>query len=472
MKQLIIIGLLWLLCVPKIQSQTTIANGSWTNPFTWNCTCVPLPGASVTIAHQVTLNTDWAYTAGSITINAGGALLDDASGRSMLISGSGAFTLNGGKFDIEYLLVQSTGNFSLLGTDTAHIRVFANFSDFDNTNAVVVTDSFYNDGVMQNLGNGHFVVRTFFNDSTLYNEGAFVEMDSFYNNGTINNEGSIDVTTFYNNKTLYNNSGSTIFNLDSATNAGTLLNADFASIICDSFLNIGTLTNDGYLQLNYIFNSDIFTNNGLIEYWYMTNFDQFTNNDSLMGINSFWNIGDFYNASSGKMYIGGGFLNSDLLGGTAVFENDGQVDVVDSWTNVQTVKGSGNFTVQNLSDNSGSMLEDFDFCDYTPPASAPFIDFNVGTISPTVTFCQPNPLANQTINALQTRVYPNPAKDYIYVEDLSDFSARVVNALGQVVLQTENHDHNYIDIGTLPTGLYHLQLQSGEQTAVFMVQKY
>src|SRR3989304_8258809 len=76
------------------QTATSIANGNWMNPFTWNCTCIPLPGYSVTINHSVALDTSWYVPSGGITINSGGSLIKNNSSRDLLVNG-GSLTNNG-----------------------------------------------------------------------------------------------------------------------------------------------------------------------------------------------------------------------------------------------------------------------------------------------------------------------------------------------------------------------------------------
>ena len=88
------------------QTASSIANGSWTNPLTWNCTCVPINGYSVTINNSVTLNTSMLFNTGGITINNTGYLIQDATlTRDIWING-GYFN-NGGLANFRYLLVSA-----------------------------------------------------------------------------------------------------------------------------------------------------------------------------------------------------------------------------------------------------------------------------------------------------------------------------------------------------------------------------
>jgi hypothetical protein len=116
--------------IPKAntaQTATSIANGNWTNPLTWNCTCVPINGYNVTINHNVTLNTSMAFSSGGITVNNGASLIQDASlNRDLWING-GAFQ-NNGTTDFRNLLF-SEG----MGTNAGNLNLVA-FSCLDTFN--------------------------------------------------------------------------------------------------------------------------------------------------------------------------------------------------------------------------------------------------------------------------------------------------------------------------------------------------
>ena len=87
------------------QTYTSAGNGNWTNPMTWTPLGVPLPGANVTINHDVILDTDFLYTSGSITIGNSGSLTENVVDRNFAIDG-GTFT-NGGVFTISNFAILS-----------------------------------------------------------------------------------------------------------------------------------------------------------------------------------------------------------------------------------------------------------------------------------------------------------------------------------------------------------------------------
>lgn len=377
-------------CQIQAQSATSVANGPWLSPFTWNCTCVPTPGYTVTIAHRVTLNTSFQLPSGSITVNAGAALVQD-SARDMLMNG-GAI-INHGTVDFRYLLLQSG---SVTNTDTLRLKSFANYATIQNSGVLHKVDSFYNVGTLYNSG----VVQTkkFQNNDTVVNNGLFTGVDSFYNLGYLLNNNTIQTPTFFTNGRLINNGA--ITGVDSFTNAGILANNAASLLQADTMLNTGTFTNQGVLHNTAFANLGTLQNTGIFTFYDGYNFNVFSNSDSLRAAHSFLNTGRFVNSMGGKFYLGGSFLNIDSLHHDASCFNDGVIRVDSNWFNGDTVTGAfGSFTVAFETGNAGIMKGSFDFCDLTPPATAPYIDHNNGAIGAQITWCAPQ-APDATFNAL------------------------------------------------------------------------
>jgi hypothetical protein len=80
-------------------TRTSIANGLGTNPFVWDCTCVPFPNDSIIINHNITLNVDFGFTDGAVVINPSGQLIGDSPNRNFAFSGTANF-INNGNFDV------------------------------------------------------------------------------------------------------------------------------------------------------------------------------------------------------------------------------------------------------------------------------------------------------------------------------------------------------------------------------------
>lgn len=407
---------------------TSASNGNWMNFMTWSPFGVPIPGDIVIINHAVALDTSFAYSVGSITVNASGSLIQNSPVRDIMLNGVNASFYNYGTTTIRFLYLNQ-GNFMNTGT---------------------------------------FNVKSVLNNVNLYNSGNMNGVDSIYNNtGTINNNGTINVMTFYNNN-IWDNYGiikglTTV--VDSMWNQGTFTNYNGAIIKADSATNNGTFVNSGtieYFQFTN-FTNGTFTNNNSLSFDDMTNFGNFTNNGLMNGSNSMWNNEIFNNTSVGQITLGNSFLNADSVSNTASFNNDGSFDIGDSFYNFNTITGSstGSFTMQDTSYNSGSMTGAFDFCDATPPPSYPKIDWNFGTIDATVTFCGLTSVAE--LDKQIVAIYPNPTTGIVNLGSQKQF-VEVYSINGKLLLQDFT---NQINIENYTNGMYFLVLKDKEGNQLF-----
>lgn len=364
------------------QSATSITNGNWTNPLTWNCTCVPLMGHSVTINHSVTLNTSMSFTAGGITINSTGSLMQDASlNRDIWING-GSFNNNGGKANFRYFLI-SSGSGSNSGT---------------------------------------------------YTVSAMTNSVAFTNSGTIT--------------------------MDSMYVAGNFMNTASGKIIGDSITNASTFTNYGRVLVTWSTNKGTFINNNLQSGYATTNDGTYNNNDSLVMTASMWNRVRFNNNAGALVRLTKNFHNYHPAK-TAVFDNKGNVQVLDSWYNTDTVRGTntGTFTVQDTSANSGWMKGNFKFCDLTPPAVAPYVDLNSGSISPNITWCVASSVAEIAPGSNHVQYFPNPSNGHFILLGDKEELIYLVDDLGRNIREIElNHSNNFkAEISGLDNGIYFLK---------------
>jgi len=351
---------------------TSAQNGNWMNVTTWSPFGIPIPGDIITINHNVTLDTSFAYTSGSITVNSSGSLVQDLPVRDIWLNGANASFTNNGQTTIRYLLL-SVGSFTNSGN--FDVKVVENHITANNTGT-----------------------------------GVILGMDSLYNLGTINNDGTINVTTCYNTSNI-NNYGTIkglITVVDSMVNSGNFLNDVAALLQADSCTNFGSFTNNGVVNFNQFTNAGTLTNSNTLTFDDITNLGTFTNSGTLTGTNSMWNVEIFNNTSSGQITIGNGFLNADSTISGASFNNDGSFDIGDSFYNFNDITGTstGSFTVQDTSYNSGTMTGSFDFCDATPPPTSPYIDIILGAVDPAITYCTVGIKTNDNLSELI--VYPNP----------------------------------------------------------------
>lgn len=342
----------------KAQTAVSVTNGNWTSPLTWNCTCVPTTGYSVTINNNVTLNTSMVFSTGGITINNTGSLIQDASNNRDIWINGGYFNNNG----------------------TANFRFF------------------------------------------------------LVSAGTLTNTGSYTVVAMT-NSVAFTNSGT--IKMDSMYVSGNLINAASGKIIGDSLTNGAgiTLTNNGRMMITAQTNSGTVNNNNYMDGYYYTNSGTFNNTDSLVLTASLWNRSVFNNNGGGRVRLGKNFHNYHPSK-TAVFDNNSNVVVLDSWYNTDTVKGglNGYFQVQDTSANAGFMKGNFMFCDLTPPASSPKVDLNSGSISLGITYCSVG-IEEKELSALN--IYPNPSNGtfYIKADKATEYVITISDLTGKIVFE-------------------------------------
>lgn len=277
-KHLLTITLFFLfLKIAWSQNISSLANGNWTNPSIWSCNCVPSTGSNITISHQITLNTNYTYSSGSLTINSSGLLNDGHLGKTLSLTGG---TLNNnGTIDILKLITQ-TGFFYNYGTIKANIYLNSinfynsgNFIQIDSitNNALITNNGFFtsinkisNNGIFNNnkqafflrlTNNGTFNNNNYLEIEVLNNKGSFTNRDSttstsnIYNQGIINNEagGNIEVEKKLLNKSSLNTKANIINNgsiqtIENLTNYDTLSGTIGYYDIQDTTINYGTMT--------------------------------------------------------------------------------------------------------------------------------------------------------------------------------------------------------------------------------------
>jgi hypothetical protein len=222
----------------------------------------PTPGSTVIINHTVTLDLDYGYTSGSITINNTGSLIGNSVMRALAISGgtltnngtlniprfalfSGTIT-NSGTFQSDSLLVQTTLN-NNIGSIYATQFMISTGGNFTNTGNVF-SSNFLNIETVSNSGS---INSTDFMNSKRFTNSAtgvinatndFLNADSLANPAVFTNNGSVNVTNDWMNTDTINGSGKFCVGHNSS-NTGIMLGTfDF----CDQTggdvdLNVGTI---------------------------------------------------------------------------------------------------------------------------------------------------------------------------------------------------------------------------------------
>lgn len=364
---------------------TTQANGNATNPFTWDCTCIPIDGDTIIINHALTLDVDYAFTMGGIQVNASGSLTGNANNR--IFGVSGGYFINNGTVNMAY--------------------VFHNGGTFTNNSTITVT---------RNAGIDMAV--------TLVNAGTF----------------NVNDTLLINTPATFQNNGS--MTCPEVLNAGTFLNT--GTVISDNFWTSGTLNHTaGLLQLSMsLFNTGNITFSApstiTLDIW---NAENFTAN---------------YYISARTLY------NGDSIAGTATFTNNAIISLSQDLLNSETLTGSGDFCVANVTSNSGAINGTLDICDLTGGN----IDFNTGTVAGTVTYCSSSctiGIAEEIEPAMS--IVPNPSSDIINVTlpSATDGILRVVDITGKVVIESQFNSQARISVADLAPGMYSVMITSEKE---------
>lgn len=403
---------------------TSAGNGNWTNPSTWSPMGVPLPADVVIINHAVVLNSSL-QVLNSVTVNATGSLIQDNGTRDIWMNSPNASINNSGNIGIRYLLLSSgiVTNSGYFSTASSHSSVTVN-----NTGDFLATDSLFNNAGASFNNNGALLTKTFFNQGTINNYGIIKGV-------------TLQVDSLYNNSTFTNYAGGSIA-ADKATNNGTFVS--HSDVTFDYFTN--------YINGN-------FTNNDTMYFAYMTNMGTFTNNKYLDGAYRMWNSENLINSATGNLVVAEGFLNADAVNSTATFTCDGDMDVMNFY-NYLAVTGTntGSIIVQDSSVNYGTMTGTFDFCDQTPPAGFPKIDYNFGSVASSIYFCGVLAVNENSIQSIQ--VYPNPTQGIIKFGSENQHVA-LLNVTGKQLVKAFT---NQLDLTRFDSGVYFIQLMNENGT--------
>jgi hypothetical protein len=202
MKKPILLFLLFIssLMIHSQSTRTTIADGLATNPFVWDCTCLPWPNDSIIINHDIILNNDFGFTDGAVVINASGSLIGDIPNRNFAFSNSANF-INNGIFDVARVgffggTAYNGGTFSADSFYTAVINGQGWVSNGD----MNITYSYWNTGTFRlgptaelivgdNFYNGDSLVSGV--NAVLVNDGGIRVNGDFANSDTLRGSGQV-----------------------------------------------------------------------------------------------------------------------------------------------------------------------------------------------------------------------------------------------------------------------------------------
>lgn len=390
------------------QTATSVANGNWYNPTTWNCTCIPTAAYTITINHNVVLDNDFALNGGSITIGPNGVLRESIAGRNLVMN---AGTIdNNGKIKIS--------------------RVGFYSGDFTNNDSCLIYSVFYSGAYVWNSGSIS-EVDSMFIQSYFYNDvPGTVDAFRVTVNDTLENDGIFNATDLLNLDVFYNNNSATFHNFYSD-----FLTENYNSITFTDFTNVGEFYNYGFM----------------------------------VGAADATNKGYYYNDTIGTFNVDNDFSNVDSTNHLAYFENEGSVYIHGNFYNRDTIEGyNGNFCVGQASTNAGILLGSFNFYDISN--GGPF-NLNTGTISNGITYnvypCTPGGTNLETPVSLLS-VYPNPTNNDVnfeFREAPANAMICISDVLGNIVWKQSVLNSKLLTFskGNLPSGLYIYQIQTESQ---------
>ncbi|MCD6366999.1 MAG: T9SS type A sorting domain-containing protein [Bacteroidales bacterium] len=307
------------------------------------------------------------------------------------------------------------------------------------------------------------------NGGTIVNYGTFSFDQLGIYLGEFDNQATANLYSLIYNLSILKNRG-IIQEVDSFYTTGTVTNYANSTILSDSVQNDGIFINTGTITVTEFLNDSIFTNNDTFNFNRFYNTGTFENNGQINSTLDATNAGYWHNAQGAQIDLDNNFTNGDSLTTVhnAVFENDGVFNIGNSWSNLDTTKGSatGAFYIQNGTYNQGVMSGNFLFCDQTPTTTIePIIDYNIGTIDTNITYCAVN---IETENGLANiSVFPNPAHSEFYVTGVNIQKVELFDISGKKIMskQTTN-DKIRFDVKNQSNGIYFLRVSFSDKNLV------
>lgn len=409
MKKFLLFLILFLFAVATGNSQTatSVADGNWYMPTTWDCMCIPTTSYTVNINHNVVLDNDFALSGGAINIGTNGTLRENNPGRYLVMyTGS---IVNNGKMKLSNLAFYG-------GT-------------FTNNDSCLVYSKFYSGAEAQN-------------------NGIIKEVDSLFIQSVFhnNNNGTLEAFRVTLNDSLMN----------------------FGQMTVSDLMNLSWFDNEGTADFINFYSTNFTMNSNQMDFTDLTNDGRFENYGFMYGNANFSNIGFFYNDYNAFFSIDNDFSNVDSTNHLAYFYNNGRVFIGGHFYNRDTINGNvgGFFCIGQESTNDGVMLGSFNFYDQTnggPPSA------NNGSISDSITYlvypCTPGFEAiDKPLPVLI--VYPNPVTKNLYFEFAgvpTKTTITITDLLGNIIfLQSADGDNKIVfDRGETPAGVYVYRVVTG-----------
>ena len=307
------------------------------------------------------------------------------------------------------------------------------------------------------------------NGGTITNYGTFSFDQIGIYQGEFDNQATANFYQLIYNLDIIKNWG-TIQQVDSFYTSGSVTNYANSTILSDSIQNDGVFTNDGTVTVTEFLNDSVFSNTDTFNFNRFYNAGTFENTGQVNSTLDATNAGYWHNAQGAQIDLDNNFTNGDssLSTHNAVFENDGVFNIGDSWTNLDTTKGSatGAFYIQNGTYNQGVMTGNFLFCDQSPTTTIePIIDYNTGTIDSNITYCAVNIESENGLSNIS--VFPNPAHNEFYVTGKNIRKAELFDIGGRKIISRQATNNKIrVDVKNQSNGIYFLRISSSDENLV------
>lgn len=312
MKKLILPLLLISMGAQAQQTVSSVTDGNWFMPSTWDCTCIPAAVDTVIIDHQVSLDNNWIH-ASTIEINPGAQLMGNSGSRTLGLNDAEVWV--GGTFAVQIVITDDSTEIINDGSTYMTILYLDTLSYMENNGTVPVLDSILTDGEIFNNIGATFNATQVTNRGYIDNQGDMIFND-FLNIGWMDNENAFACADFTNWDTaFFYNSGSVVVNADFWNNGDFENDTNSVMIVTLDWLNGDLLNFDAW-----------FYNDGLVEVH-----QDWSNTDEVEGI-----IGRFcvvmYSSNAGNMIGTFDFCDMGYTGPIPKIDlNTGTVNVGITW---------------------------------------------------------------------------------------------------------------------------------------------
>jgi hypothetical protein len=303
------------------------------------------------------------------------------------------------------------------------------------------------------------------NSQLIVQANGWFEMDnvSVANQASLSNAGTMIIrNAFYLGANSIGTNNSIVAEIDSVLIDGSLTNSGTWG--SGNFLVQGQLFNSGTMDLDSLGVTGSLNSSGG-NFW-LTAFG--SSGTSVFNQTYIITTGNFYNSENLTIGTGsqldchGSFYSGDTLGGAATATIDGIVGVDLDFGISDDLNGAGTICIGGVSTNVGAITGTLNICDN----GASGLDFNLGTIGSSVTFCSPACYASTEELSVDLEIYPNPTDGLLNITGLSEVNTIELYSLEGKLMKTWNNASSALDMSELKSGVYQLVVTSNMERIV------